>query len=128
MNVGQRRQYEANKKKQKENKEKFAILFKAMVKNHLINLDYELHVLDLTENYEEHLSNIQTIKSQKRLNQQIEQDLMESQLQAEQSAMAQTLNLKAQEDSKDLSPKNTERSASKINLKKAKTTINKKGA
>ena len=53
---------------------------------------------------------------------------METQLQAEQSAMAQTLNLKAQEDSKDLSPKNTERSTSKINLKKAKTTINKKGA
>ena len=34
-----------------------------MVKNHLINLDSELHVLDLTENYEELLSNIQTIKS-----------------------------------------------------------------
>ena len=53
---------------------------------------------------------------------------METQLQAEQSAMAQTLTLKVQEDSKELSPKNTERSTSKMNLKKAKTTINKKGA
>ena len=80
MNVGQRRQYEANKKKEKENSEKFALLFKGMVKNHLINQDPELQVLDLTDNYEEHVSSIQTKMSLKKFHKKIEDDLMESRL------------------------------------------------
>ena len=80
MNVGQRRQYEANKKKEKENSEKFALLFKGIVKNHLINQDPELQVLDLTDNYEEHVSSIQTKMSLKKFYKKIEVDLMESRL------------------------------------------------
>ena len=49
-----------------------------MVKNNMINQDFDLQVLDLTDNYEEHVSHIQTIKSTKKYYQKIENDLLES--------------------------------------------------
>ena len=51
-----------------------------MVRNHLINQDAEMQVLDLTDNYEEHVSSIKTNLSLKKIYKKIEDDLMESRL------------------------------------------------
>ena len=51
MNVGQRRAYEARKKKQKEFAVIFARVFTLMVKDNLVSKDKSFNVVDLSKQY-----------------------------------------------------------------------------